>query len=793
MNNLEENSQLRESNLCDLSNAIVVVPQNLSKQEEMAVTMMVEEVEKRTRIRWQRSNKLTSTETPAILVGQISNLKNFVDNRDEQLLADRKNNAAEGYQIRVKMDGSIPTVWVIGNDSRGVLYGVGCLLRNLKMNQETILLPNDLNISTAPCYQLRGHQMGYRDKTNSYCGWDLTQWEQYIRDLVVFGANAIELIPPRSDDKKESVHFPLPPMKMMEGMSQIADDYGVDVWIWYPAMDEDYSESDIVELALKERKKIFERLPRINAVFTPGGDPGHTRPKYFMPFLAKQTELLKSFHPEAEMWMSPQGFNQEWMDEFVGILKQESPDWLTGVVHGPWVHMTMDEFRDLIPSKYPIRNYPDITHNIACQYPVPEWDVAYALTEGRESVNPRPIGQSVIFRKTQPNTIGFLTYSEGCNDDVNKCVWSSLGWDSDKKVIDILREYSRYFIGERYEDDFAQGLLALERNWKGPLACNAGVYTTLQQFQNIEESASPREMKNWRFQQALYRAYYDAYTRSRLLYETSLEEQAMDKLRQAEDIGSLLALDEAERILDLASTQKISNKWRIRIFQLAEALFQSIHMQLSVDLYKAQHETRGANLDGIDYPLNNSHWLKERFSELREITDEKACLKEIKNILNWTNPGPGGYYDDLSNSCQQIHLVKKMSFEQDPSFLKTPMRKFPYKKSPEAERLSWRSHTGSLNDASFEMHYPDLDANSQYKVRIVYSAEYSSVKVRLEANDGIEVHPFILKKKPRMPMEFDIPKEATKQGKLILRWYREPGHVRSGTGCDISEIWLIKV
>ena len=58
-------------------------------------------------------------------------------------------------------------------------------------------------------------------------------------------------------------------------------------------------------------------------------------------------------------------------------------------------------------------------------------------------------------------------------------------------MAEILREYSRYFIGERYADDFAQGLLALERNWQGPLATNAGVYTTLQQFQALEAAASP--------------------------------------------------------------------------------------------------------------------------------------------------------------------------------------------------------------------------------------------------------------------------------------------------------------
>ena len=45
---------------------------------------------------------------------------------------------------------------------------------------------------------MRGHQTSYRPKTNSYDAWTVDMWEQYIRDLAVFGANSYELIPPRS-------------------------------------------------------------------------------------------------------------------------------------------------------------------------------------------------------------------------------------------------------------------------------------------------------------------------------------------------------------------------------------------------------------------------------------------------------------------------------------------------------------------------------------------------------------------------------------------------------------------
>src|SRR5205814_3357097 len=114
-------------------------------------------------------------------------------------------------------------------------------------------------------------------------------------------------------------------------------------------------------------------------------------------------------------------------------------------------------------------------------------------------------------------------------------------------VTEALRGYSRYFIDEEYAEAFAQGLLALERNWQGPLLTNEGVFTTLQQFQELERNASPAVRLNWRFQQALYRAYYDAYSRRRLLYETELEAAAMDWLQQAGQIGSLVAMAEAER------------------------------------------------------------------------------------------------------------------------------------------------------------------------------------------------------------------------------------------------------
>ena len=725
----------------DLTHATVVTPPRPTAPEAKAVTLLIEEVEKRSGIRWELAQEHDAA-TAAVTV-QIR----------------RTTGPAEGYSIHT----AAHAVSISGNDPRGVLFGIGRLLRELRMGRGSIQLTDGFAEVSSPRYPLRGHQLGYRPKSNTYDAWSVPVFEQYIRDLAVFGSNAVELIPPRSDDAADSPHFPLPPMRMMVELSRLLDAYGLDVWIWYPAMDRDYTDAETVESALREWGEVFRQLPRIDAVFVPGGDPGHTAPEPLMALLAKETEVLHRYHPRAQMWVSPQSFNQAWLDEFLAILRNRQPAWLTGVVFGPQTRISLPELRAAVPQRYLIRNYPDITHNIQCQFPVADWDPAWALTEGRESINPRPVEEARIFRLFQPHTVGFISYSEGSNDDVNKFVWSALGWNPDQDVTGILRQYGRYFIGDAFSESFAQGLLALERNWHGPLAANAGVESTLAQFRSMVSAAPPAGLRNWRVQQALYRAYYDAYTRKRLLYETGLEDEAMRILRETRDTGAAAA------ILDRAVHEAVAPEWHARIFELAEALFQSIGMQLSVPRYKAIGVDRGASLDTLDVPLNNRLWLKLRFA------GAQADPAEIDRILNWTDPGPGGFYDDLGDPTRQPHLVRgSVSLEYHPHWPR-----------------SWWTYAESFYDEPLEMRYTGLDPAAQYRIRVVYAGDSPGRKIRLMAG-ALEIHPLMLKPQPVRPIEFDIPRAATTSGELNLAWYREAGLGGNGRGCEVAEVWLIE-
>ncbi|HXY37113.1 MAG TPA: hypothetical protein VEI07_22990, partial [Planctomycetaceae bacterium] len=698
----------------DLSAAVVVVPKGLAGPPSQAVRMLVEEVEKRSQLRWTVADVWPARAAAVVLVGPAQ----FVDAAmREHSLPDaqiRGFDAAEGYRLRV-VDAKPPVVTVAGNDARGVLFGVGRLLRELRISKRRVLVPGVLNIASAPKYRLRGHQLGYRPKTNSYDAWSVPMWEQYIRDLAVFGTNAVELLPPRTDDAADSPHFPLPQMQMMVEMSRLLDQYGLDVWVWYPAMDADYSKPETVQSALDEWAGVLKQLPRVDAVFVPGGDPGHTDPAILMPFLEKQTASLRRFHPKLQMWVSPQSFNQKWLDTFVAYLNEKQPDWLSGVVYGPQIRISLPKLRSLVPKKYPIRRYPDITHSRQCQFPVPDWDLAYATTEGREVINPRPRDEAQIFRSWSPESIGFISYSEGCNDDVNKFVWSGLGWDPDTPVIEILRQYSRYFLNDTLADDFAQGLLALEQNWRGRLLTNRGVLTTLAQFQGMERSVAPSILENWRFQQALYRAYYDAFLHHRLVYETALEEHALAKLRNAKVAGPLVAMREAEELLDESIVNPVAPDLRARVFELGDMLFQSIRMQLSVERHKAIAVDRGATLDTIDEPLNNGPWLKRRFNEIRGLDNERDQLREIAAIVNWTDPGPGGFYDDLGNTTRQPHLVRGVGLAGDPGFYETPRVGFVTGRAAHARYpISWLDNMEALYDAPLRLHYDELDPHAAY-------------------------------------------------------------------------------
>ncbi len=378
-----------------------------------------------------------------------------------------------------------------------------------------------------------------------------------------------------------------------------------------------------------------------------------------MPFLEDMAKLLLPVHPNARIWMSMQQFSKAQQDFVYKYIETKSPKWLAGLVGGP-SSAPLAELRSRLGKQYKVRDYPDLTHNKLSQYEVPEWDIAYARTLGREAVNPRPAEFAAIHNRTAMYTDGFISYSDGVHDDVNKAIWSARSWDPTRDVRDTMIEYANVYFDSSVKEKAADGILALERNWRGPLIDNGAVEGTLLQWQLVEKAA-PQLENNWRWQMCLLRANYDAYDRRRLIYETKLEDEVNSILLDAPKRGSERAIDAATTVLYHGVDHSAAPDLRDRIIDLCAKLFHSIGLQSSVEQYYASDPQRGAVLDFIATPLNNRWWLEDQFKEIRALNNEADKTARLVAIAKWEHPGPGSFYDNPGDIAKSPHVLPEVA------------------------------------------------------------------------------------------------------------------------------------
>ena len=459
--------------------------------------------------------------------------------------------------------------------------------------------------------------------------------------------------------------------------------------------------------------------------------------------------------------------------------------------------------KKLINPSVQIRLYPDITHSFSCQYPVPDWDIAFAMTLGRECINPRPEDEKYIHNLYAPLAQGSISYSEGTNDDVNKMVWSDQDWNPSTPVLETLRDYARYFIGPDYTEGVAQGLMSLEQNFRGPLLSNDQVQRTFQQWLDMEKNAPVSVLSNPRFQSGLIRAYFDAYIQRILIYETHLERQARNILETAKISGSNSAITNARNTLALANEKPVSPELKQRCYALADSLFRSFGAQLTVEKHHAM-SGRGNFIDNIDIPLNDALWILDQLNLIEKLPDENDRLTAIDKMLHRTDPGPGGFYDNFGSPSAWKRLKARKPWAEDPGSLESPRVSFGVgltgvdwvheivAKGFEGQTtpLAWMNQINTLYDTPLEMEYNNLDPKAEYTLRIAYTGRFRS-NMKLAAN-GVMIHDFIrMGTKPLF--EFSLPKEVTKDGKVRFTWTCGTDDGGEGErGSQVAEIWLIK-
>jgi len=756
-----------EAQSFDFSKAGIAVSSKLaSPQKETFVRVLQEEIKARTQLNLlvqEKSNKLPLIAlvlASDVLLGDI-----VVPKLPTPSVVLQK----EGFGISIDLSSGRPILWLIGGDERGVLFAIGEFLRKADLNKQKIVVDKTIEIVTAPKYAIRGHQIGYRNTANSWDAWNEKQYEQYIRELALFGSNSIENIP--LQDGPPGPHMKIPREEMNIKMSQICMNYGLDYWVWTPA-DIDLSDQAKFKEEVKVHSDFYKQCPKLDGVFFPGGDPGSNHPKDVMPFLEAISVELKKYHPKAGVWISLQGFSDEQVNYFYEYLGKYKPTWLAGVVSGP-SSPNMADTRFQLPKQYKHRHYPDLTHTIRCQYPTENWDQAFALTEGREVSNPQPFYYAKIHNQFAPLTDGFLSYSDGVHDDINKVIWSQMACNPSKDVRAVLVEYASLFFGHSISAQVADGILALERNWVGPVEENGAIETTFAYWQNLELK-NPGLQLNWRWQQLVMRAYYDTYVKRRKIYEQKLEREANEFLLNAKNIGINQSMELALNKVNQADKSPIYPELRQKVVDYCEALFKSIGMQTSVPKYQASGAERGAILDFIDYPLNNRWWMEDEFKKIKKLTSEKEQLERLDIIAKWENPGPGSYYDNISDLSKGPRVKTRTEDATDVLWADNG--------------LSRRRLSTQLFQNFPKLEYADLDPNAMYTIRI---SGYGEALLRV---DGERIEPTLYNKGMEEFKEFQLSPKYVKDGKLSVTFDEpEESKLNWRQHSKVFDIWLLQM
>lgn len=514
------------------------------------------------------------------------------------------------------------TVYAYG--IRGFIYGYSLFLRKSEYAGKNITLIRDIGGKYIPEKEIRGHQIGYRDTPNTYDAWDLDQYFCCYLDMMAFGSNICEHIPYQKGVSERNALMRFDEEELLVDASALANKVDMDVSVWFPN-----NANETEEEALNRRAKLFKRIPRLDVVFPPGGDPGELYADEFIERCIKISKVLKEAHPNAKMYPSAQKPHEypDWGFAFIEEI-EKLPDEIDGVVMGPNHAFPLHELRKRLPEKYPLRFYPDITHNVRCEYPVhytlDDWHFALANCLGRESVNPRPVEFRTLHRQTRKYVIGGVSYSEGVHDDVNKAVWGDMDFYGETNLRTTLLDYARMFFYGAPAEKIADGIFMLEQNWQGDPAENPTIEHAFNLFSSLSDEY-PFLNENWRFNLCLFRAVCDWLVRRRRLFELDLIEKGRAELKKGD-------IAKAKAILETPYPKSYRTQ-RERLDLLAAALFKQIGIQLDCANYHAQGPERGATLETIDQPVTDKAWYLNRIAYANSLNPpEKDGF--IERLLN---------------------------------------------------------------------------------------------------------------------------------------------------------------
>lgn len=662
---------------------------------------------------------------------------------------------------------------------RGLIFGYSLFLRKCEFKDGRITLVKNISGSYSPDKKIRGHQIGYRPCTNTYDAWDFKKYFRYYLDMAAFGCNTCEHIPYEKTASARNELMMYDEEELLVTASRMAAALDMDVSIWHPNCGDETEEE-----AVLRREKLYKRVPRIDAIFPPGGDPGELTATDFVKRTVRVSEKLKKAHPTAQMWPSAQAphIHPNWGEEFISLLKNTKSG-IDGVITGPNHAFPMHTLREKLPSRYPIRFYPDFTHSLRCEYPVhflrDDWHYSLASVFSRESVCPRPTELLTLHRLYSQYTIGSVSYSEGVHDDVNKAVWCALEFDKNANLREILLDYARFFMYEGDPERLCNAIFALEKNWDCDPLYNPGIDFTFREFSSLRDEF-PALWENWRFLLLYFRACTDEFVYKKRLFETDLINEAEIFLREFE-------LRKAKELLSAPLPDEIT-ALREEISQLAKKLFDLIGIQLDIKNYRASGWERGATLETTDNPVTNRLWLSGRLDYCETLAEEEKKPFILRLLNRNTVADDEIYYSVALHELESLGVRQEgefyMNFQGDRPSVNNGS--IPMCMLKVFDHFSFEARFGGFSECDYtlKVNYKEsAESVSHHKITANGTVIYDGARYGGERDELFDKE---LSAPGFVSASYTLPKDVFNNGALTLK-IEEPT-----LGFEICELWITK-
>ncbi|MCA9040282.1 MAG: hypothetical protein KDA65_08055 [Planctomycetaceae bacterium] len=742
---------------------------------------------------------------------------------------------------------------IIGVETRGVLYGVGELLRQMTFHAVSIEVPNHLELRTAPAFEVRGTNVGQGHTITELTGsrqWTREEWERAVTGYALAGANTFALGYGISakDPKYQFVRsLGLKVLIAMNPNSGAPADKPE--WFAKEAIGRpgyyclSVPEARAHKLAAEERK--WSQFPPVDYVRMKSGDGGGCECELCRPYGAVYirmchdvAKIIKKYQPDAEIFILNQKLDNDGDRAIFEYLRENPGPWMRGLAIGPgsnamgWMpgrrqDHRMDLFRypafgpmdryyremlQQLPPNHDLFFFTDITHWVYSQnglmghYMLPDRnhevppasdhyvydrkpDRAMYRVYDRRAFNARPQAYYDFFRESERYGIGDVTYSEGNHDHFNNWMWQRLLWAPDTPLNDVVLEYCRTFVGPQAAPEMARAIYQFEQNLQTPIEDNDGIQLFAELVKQVEANIPENLMKA----DWLWRQYQQrAYTD--LYIQADL--RAQQKL-----LAQILKLAE-EAVLTGDVKEKLSEMNGLLIVGPRLPAGASAWIEKAHQLGKESDQIYGVQIAGM-YNLEQDYvglgWYTDQIKQA-SLSSPSVAKSIMQNMVDYELKRWDALYDDVGNPEKSPHVTYGWSY--DGGFFDKTVK--------ESQRVCAYT-TDEKQGVTLE--YTDLDPQADYVVRMtlarpVYKERYAGFHPQKQesiyADDIPLVENFELPEFTPKQYEFKIPRSATADGKLKLWCQKEAGigegdlgdvtvwRNTGGWGTLLSEVWLYK-